>query len=61
MKIKLGKHNGVLHPNGLVHTYNLEFVDVAQALRFLDPYPAGPDYVGIVSPDGKIILQLAKS
>jgi hypothetical protein len=58
MKIKLGKHDGVLHPNGSARAYNIEFVDVAQALRFLDPYPVGPDYVGTVSPDGTIILQI---
>jgi len=59
MNATFGKHKGTWDSKtGEVIVYTLHFSSVYHALRFLEPYPAGPEYVVIYNPDtGEVRLE----
>jgi len=63
MNAKFGKHWGKWYPkDGSCVVYGLQFQSVYQALKFLDPYPPGVDYVVVYNPSTEEVrLEAAES
>ncbi len=59
MNARFGKHTGILLPDGRAILYGLEFQNASHALRFLEPYPAGPEYKAVYTPSiDEVILEV---
>ena len=59
MKATFGKHPGTLLPDGRAIVYTLEFQSALHAVQFLEPYPAGPEYMVVYTPStGEVRLEV---